>query len=128
MASKKCKGTELAVFKGKEAKLNRAIMQTLAHNSPQTIYDIHKRIIQIRALKNTRYANVNTRAKTLEKAGFLRKTGSKETKAGFKATLYEATSRALFALLLSSIDLDVLIQELDEIATLTILSAITANE
>jgi DNA-binding Lrp family transcriptional regulator len=124
MARKKSKGTELSVFKGRKAKLNRAIMQILTQNSPQTIYDIRKQILQTRNLKTTRYANVNTRVKALEKDGYLRKIGLKNTRAGFKAALYEVTSRALFVLLISPIDLDDLILELDEISTLTILSTI----
>lgn len=104
-------------------------MQTLTQFSPQTIYDIHKKILQSYSLKITRYANVNTRVKTLEKEGYVRKIGSKETKAGFNAILYEATSRALFALLLSSLNLNDLILELDEISTITVLSTIaTVNK
>jgi len=128
MARKKTKGTELSVFKGREAKLNRAIMQTLTQNSPQTIYDMHKRILQSRGFKNTRYANINTRVKALEEKGYLRKIGSKETKAGFKAALYEATSRTYLALLISTIDLDKLILELDEMTTFTIMSSIAARQ
>ena len=116
------------MFKGREAKLNRAILKVLANDSPLTIYDLHKLIAKIRGFKTLRYGNVNTRVKVLEKDGYLRKTGSRNTKAGFKATLYETTSRALFALLVNSLDLDYLILELDEISTLTILSIIATHE
>lgn len=129
MARKKSKGTELSVFKGREARLNRAILQILATSSPQTIYDTHtKENRQKRNLKNTLYANVNTRVRVLEQDGYLRKNGIKETKAGFNAVLYEATSRAYFALILSSLNLDDLILELGENATMTILSEIATRK
>jgi hypothetical protein len=117
----------LAIFKGREAKLNHAILQTLAKESPQTIYEIHRNIAKARTLKTTRYANVNTRVRALEETSYVRKIGLRETKAGFKANLYEVTARAYFAILVSSLDLDALIKELDEISMLTILSAIVAR-
>jgi hypothetical protein len=121
------KGTELSVFKGREARLNRVILQTLTAGSPQTIWDIKKQIAKIRGLKQTRYHNINTRVRALENKGFVRKIGERETKAGGKAILYEATARAFFALLLNSLCLDKLIEELDEITTLTIGSLIAAR-
>ncbi len=127
LAPKQCKGTELAVFKGREARLNRAILQALTSESLQTIYDLHKQVIKTNGLKRTRYGNVNARVKALEETNYVRKAGLRNTKAGFKANLYEATARACFALLLSSLDLDDLIQELDEISTLTILGVIVAR-
>ena len=126
MVQENCKGIELAVFKGREAKLNRAILQTLTKESPETIYDIYRKITQTKTLE-TRYANVNTRVRALEETGYIRKIGVKETKAGFKANLYEATARAYFVIIVSSLDLDDLIGELDEIAMLTIVSTIVAR-
>ena len=126
MVQENCKSIELAVFKGREAKLNRAILQTLTKESSDTIYDIYRKITQTKTLE-TRYANVNTRVRALEETGYIRKIGVKETKAGFKANLYEATVRAYFAILVSSLDLDDLIGELDEIAMLTIVSTIVAR-
>jgi DNA-binding PadR family transcriptional regulator len=115
------------VFKGREAKQNRAIFKVLSNDSPLTIYDLHKRITSTKGFKTLRYGNVNTRVKALEKEGYVRKIGTKNTKAGFKASLYEATSKALFALLINSLDLDDLILELDEISTITILSTIVTR-
>ena len=124
MARKKNKGTDLSVFKGREAKLNRAILQVLTRMSPRTIYEVHKQVIKIRGLENARYSNVNTRLRALEKQGYIRKMGVRVIKVGFKAALYEATARAYFALLISSLNFDALIHELNEIAMLTIISEI----
>jgi hypothetical protein len=35
---------KLQVFKGREAKLNKAIFTILAHKGPLTIYDTHKEV------------------------------------------------------------------------------------
>jgi len=47
MAPKKCKGTELSVFKGREARLNRAIFQVLSAEAPQAIWDIFKGVTKL---------------------------------------------------------------------------------
>jgi len=117
----------LSVFKGRESKLNRAILRRLTKSQPLTIWEIKKEIDQIRGLKKTRYHTVNTRVKSLETEGYLRKIGEKETKAGSKANLYEATYKAVVVLLMDSFYLDDLIEELDELTALTIASLIAAR-
>lgn len=124
----KSKGTELTIFKGRQAKLNRAIIKTLSNDSPKTIYDIRKQLTFTKQFKRVRYGNVHTRVKALEKCGYLQKAGSKSTRSGFNAILYTVTSRSLFALLISSLDLNNLILELDEISTISILSTIMTHE
>ena len=118
----------LCVFKGREAKLNRAILHRLTKSHPLTIWEIKKEIDQIRGLKKTRYHTVNKRVKALETGGYLRKIGEKETKAGSKANLYEATSKSIVALLIDSRCLDDLIEELDELTAFTIASLIAARQ
>jgi hypothetical protein len=103
------KGTELSVFKGREAKLNRAIFQALALEGPQTIYDIHKRV------------------RFLEKSGYVRRIGARKTKAGFEAHEYEPTAKAYLVLLLNSISLEELLSRLDETGGNEILAGIIAR-
>jgi hypothetical protein len=110
----KKKSTELSVFKGREAKLNRAIFQVLALKGPQTIYDIHKQVRTYRGLKFIKYASVNKRVRFLEKSGYVRRIGARKTKAGFEAHEYEPTAKAYVALLLNSISLEELLSRLDE--------------
>jgi len=114
------------VFKGREAKLNRAIFQTLALKGSQTIYDMHKETRMIRGLRSTRYASINKRVKALEDSGYIRKIGRKKTKAGFEATLYELTSRAYLTVALNLASLDDLIARLDEATATTILVMIVS--
>ena len=48
----KRKSGRLQVFKGREAKLNRAIFQILALKGPLIIYDIHKEVKVQKGLKH----------------------------------------------------------------------------
>lgn len=115
---------KLQVFKGREAKLNKAIFQTLALKGPQTIYDIHKQVKAQRGLKYTRYATVNKRVRFLEELRYIDQTGIRKTKAGFEATVYMLTEKAYLAMLLDSINLEDLLVELDDITASTILAEI----
>ena len=120
----KRKSGRLQVFKGREAKLNRAIFHILALKGPQTIYDIHKQVKTRRKLRHVRYASVNKRVRALEESGYVKKIGSKKTKAGFKASIYELTARAYLAILLSSINLNDLLMKVDEATASAILAAV----
>ena len=119
--------TRLSVFKGREAKLNRAIFQALALKGPQTIYDIHKQVRMLWTLKHTRYASVNKRIKNLEGLDFIKKIGTRKTKAGFRAFVYELTARAYVAIFFAKIELDSLIQQLDEETAIEILALLNQN-
>jgi hypothetical protein len=120
----KPKNTKLSVFKGREAKLNRAIFQSLALKGAQTIYDIHKHVKTFRGLKYTYYGNVNKRVRALQKLGYLKEINVKATKAGFEANEYELATRAYLALLLDSIQLEDVLNRMDEDLASEILAAI----
>jgi hypothetical protein len=122
----KPKNTRLSVFKGREARLNRAIFQSLALKGAQTIYDIHKNVRTLRRLKHTYYGNVNKRVRALHQLGFLKEFNIKSTKAGFEATEYVLTTRAYLALMLDSINLEDLINRMDQDAASEILAVIAA--
>jgi hypothetical protein len=122
----KPKNTRLSVFKGREAKLNRAIFRTLALKGAQTIYDIHKEVRTFKGLKYTYYGNVNKRVRALQKLGYVKEVNIKSTKAGFEANEYEVTTRAYLALLLDSINLEEVLNRTDEDVASNILVAIAA--
>ena len=121
------KSGKLSVFKGREAKLNYAIFHILALKGPQTIYDIHKTVKTRRKLRHVRYASVNKRVRALEKSGCIKKTGAKKTKAGFKASIYELTTRAYLAILLNFINLDRLVMRVNEEIASAILAIIAST-
>jgi len=124
VARRKDKRGRLSVFKGHEARLNRAIFHILAHRGPLTIYDIHKEVKAQKGLRRIRYASINKRVKALEELGYIEKIGTKKTKAGFETVMYEVTARAYLAILLESISLESVITRLDETTAREILAAI----
>jgi hypothetical protein len=120
----KPKNPRLSVFKGREARLNRGIFQSLALEGAQTIYDIHKHVRTFRGLKYTYYGNVNKRVRALQQQGYLKEVNIRSTKAGFEATEYELTTRTYLALMLDSINLEDLLNRIDEDVASEILAAI----
>jgi Trm5-related predicted tRNA methylase len=120
----KPKNTRLSVFKGREARLNRAIFQSLALKGAQTIYDIHKHVRTFRGLKYTYYGNINKRVRALQQLGYVKESNIKSTKAGFEATEYEPTTRSYLAIMLDSINLEDLLNRMDEDVASEILAAI----
>jgi len=127
VAKGKRKRAELSVFKGREAKLNYAIFQVLALKDLKTIYDIHKEVKTRRRLRHVRYATVNKRVRALQESGYIKKTGVKKTKAGFKASIYELTARAYLAILLNSINLDELVMRVDDTTASAILAIVAST-
>jgi DNA-binding MarR family transcriptional regulator len=121
----KPKNTKLSVFKGREARLNHTIFQTLTQRSPLAIYEIHRQIKTQRGLRHTKYTNVSRRVKALEDSGYIDKAGTRNTQAGAQATLYQLTTRAQVALFLSQISPDTFIKEADEDTLIAQLAALT---
>jgi predicted transcriptional regulator len=117
----------ISVFKGHEARLNKAIFHILALKGPLTIYDMHKEVKAQKGLRETRYASINKRIRSLEELTFIDKVGIKKTKAGFRAYIYELTARAYLAMLLNLINLDDLLMKVDEATASTILVAVIHN-
>ncbi len=119
------------MFKGREAKLNRAILRILTGTeSSLSIWDMMKRINanRKRGSRKVLYHNVNTRVRDLEAEGFLRRVGEKETKAKDTAALYAATAKAYFAQLVNSLDIDELINELEEAEILAVTAIIAVRK
>ena len=125
----KPKNTKLSVFKGREAKLNRAIIQALAAEEPQTIWDLLKKIAQTRGMKRVRYATINKRVRNLEESGYLRKVEVKISKAGSEKYLYELRPKAYLATFLRSKSLDDMLTRVNDATALSVLGAMfTAEE
>ena len=124
MSRRKAKSGRLSVFKGREARLNKAIFHILALKSPQTIYEVSKEVKAQRGLKHTKYTNINRRVKVLEEYGYIKKVGTRKTQAGFQASLYQLTVRAYLAISFNRVNLDNLIKKANEESILAILAAI----
>ena len=106
---------KLSVFKGREARLNRAIFWILALSpEPLIVYEITRKVKTRRSLRHTRYSVMNRRVRRLEDSGYVRKTGRRKTQAGFEAHLYELTMRAYLAIVLDRVGLEKFVQTADE--------------
>jgi Fe2+ or Zn2+ uptake regulation protein len=115
----------LSVFKGREARLNRAIFQILATRGAQIIYDVHRQVRTFRGRKSSKYATVNKRVKVLEESGYVIRVGVKKTKAGFEAALFELSGQAILAQFLYSMSIEEVIERLDDATALSILAFMT---
>jgi len=114
MGRKRGKGTELAVFSGRQAKLNLIIFLILSSNKLLTSYDIYLKIRGIKGYRHTKRQSVDRRVKALCQQGWLQKGGIRPAKAHFLSPLYKLSIRAQAALVLSKKDLDCFLQTAPE--------------
>jgi len=96
----------VSVFRGRDARLNKAVFWILAQQGTLTIYDLWRRLRTQRDFAYIPYNTVNRRVRALEEHGYIEKSGERETKTGFAAKLYQLTNRAYLAMLLNRINLD----------------------
>ena len=104
---------KLQVFKGREAKLNKAIFTILSRKGPSTVYALLREIKKQRGFTDTRYGVVRRRVEALEKQDYLMIVGVARTHVGSYAPVYQLTPRAELALALSRMNLDRFIKEAD---------------
>lgn len=110
MVRKRGKGTELKVFSGREAKLNRVIFMILDSKKPLTSYDMYLEIRRIKGFRHTKWQSVDRRMKALCTQHWIVKDGARPAKAYFLSPLYTLSIRAQAALTLNKTDLNVFIQ------------------
>jgi hypothetical protein len=103
------KTARLSVFKGREAKLNRAIIETLALQGPLTIPKLRKQVIRHKGLEETYYASLNKRIHRLEETGYVRPT--KKAEGTSKAQGYEARTKAILASFLDTYNIQHILDE-----------------
>jgi len=113
VAKGKDKSGRLSVFKGREARLNKAIFHTLALKGPQPVYALLKEIGKQRGFADTRYGVVRRRVEALEKQDYLMRVGVVKTHVGSYTPVYQLTPRAELALALSKTNLDSFIKKAD---------------
>jgi len=96
----------IRVFKGREARLNKAIFWILAYESPLSIYEIWRKVRGFRDFAYIRYHVVNRRVRALEESGYLERYGKRKTKTGFTINLYQLSIKAYLAMMLNTVDLE----------------------
>jgi hypothetical protein len=116
--------SNLSLFKGREAKLNRIILIALFQGGPMVVYDITKVIKKRRGFKLIRYSNVNRRVRALADQGYLEVVGSRATQSGSLGALYQPTIRAKVAFYLNAVDADTFVREANDEALTTELAAL----
>jgi len=118
----------LSIFKGREARLNKAIFWILAKQSPLTIYEIWHKLRDHADFAYIHYHIVNRRVRALEKRGYVGKSGERKTKTGFMAILYQLTARAYLAILLDRISLDSFLEKAQESSILSLVLEVISND
>jgi len=113
VAKGKDKSGRLSVFKGREARLNRAVFQVLALKSPLTTYDIFREVRKRRDLAHARYSVFTRRVKALQESDYIMKVGARKTRLGYETGLYQLTPRAELAVALDQTNLDKFIRKAD---------------
>jgi DNA-binding PadR family transcriptional regulator len=99
LAPKKCKGTPLKVFSGKEATLNHIILLILrSSKQPLTRYDVYLQIRRIRGLKRKNSKTVYRRMEALSQEGWITQNGTRPAKVKGDSILYELTLKGKAAL------------------------------
>ena len=96
MTRKRIKGTELDVFSGREAKLNRVIFIVLDSKNLLTSYDMYLEIRRIKGFRHVKRQTVDRRMKALCEQGWIVKYGVRPAKSSFPFTAicfeYQSTS------------------------------------
>ena len=115
--------TRLSVFKGREAKLNRALFQVLAQKNSQTAWEIFNQFTKQKELSHLKYWVLIRRIKNLLESDFLMKVGETKTMPGTETGLYQLTPRAELAMALDQLDLNKFLKEADYHRILTALDA-----
>jgi hypothetical protein len=110
MARKKSRGTELKVFSGREARLNRVIFMILDSKKHLTSYDMYLEIRRIKGYRHVKRQSVDRRMKVLCEQHWIVKDGVKLAKAHFLSPLYALSIRAQAALTVNGTDLNNFIQ------------------
>jgi len=118
----------ITLFKGREARLNKAILWILALQTPLTIYDIWRKLRDQRDFTYIRYPIVNRRVRALAQQGLVEKIGERRTKTGFLAALYQLTARAYLAIVLDKINLDDFIEKAPEDSIIAMLTALASED
>lgn len=118
----------ISVFKGRDARLNKAIFWILDQQSPLAIYDIWRKLRIQRDFTYIPYNTVNRRVRALEEHGYIEKSGERKTKTGFAAKIYQLTARAYLAMLLDRVNLDDFVEKASEAKMFSALAAFISHE
>jgi DNA-binding PadR family transcriptional regulator len=98
LARKKCRGNPLKVFSGKEAGLNRLVLQIFEQRGLLIPYDVWRFVVQTKDFGGTDRNSVNERIEALAQGDYITQTGTRPTKSGRASGIFELTERGKAAL------------------------------
>jgi hypothetical protein len=98
MARKKAKGTELSVFKGREASLNRVIFLILYSKKQLAKYDVFLEIRNIKGFRHKDSKTVYRRMDALNQGDWITQKGTRPAKVQGESILFELTLKGKAAL------------------------------
>jgi DNA-binding PadR family transcriptional regulator len=98
MPRNKCKGTPLKVFIGKQAKLNRVVLQTFDRKAPLIAYDVWRFVVMIKDFGQTQRKTVYDRVDALSQEGYIIQKGTRPTQPGWPSELFRLTRKGKAAL------------------------------
>ena len=105
MARKKCKGTRLEVFSGKQATLNRILLLLLERKN-LTKYDAYLEVTRMKGLRHRTSKTVYRRMDALSQEGWITQKGTRPGKVQGDSILYELTLGGMVALELDKKNLE----------------------
>jgi DNA-binding MarR family transcriptional regulator len=106
LTRKRTKGTPLKVFSGKEASLNRVILQILLQKGDMISYDTWLSITKIKGFRHVDIKTVYRRIDALEEQGWIAKKGSRKTRPGWTSNIHKITLKGQIALKLDQKDIE----------------------
>jgi DNA-binding PadR family transcriptional regulator len=98
LARKKSEGTPLKVFSGKQAKLNRVILQTFDRKGPLISYDVWRFVVMIKDFGQIERKTIYCRVEALSQEGYIIQRGTRPTQPGWPSELFELTLKGKAAL------------------------------
>ena len=122
MPTRNSETVRLSVSKGREASLNRALIQALISKEPQTTNQLFTKIAQIEEFKDISYSTVNKRVRSLEQSGYIKKVLVKKRVGGL-SNYYELRPKVYLAQFLASNNIYKLFEQADDQLSLTFLAA-----
>jgi len=119
----------ISIFKGREARLNKAILWILALQGPLNTYKIWRKVRAERDFAYVRYHVINRKVRALRDQGYLEKYGEERAeKMILMVPLYQLTARAYLAILLNKVDLNNFLEKAPEAKILSALVAFTPED
>ena len=106
MPRPKSEKVRLSVFRGREARLNLAILFLLKRKSPLTGWEIFSELSKQKEMSQLTYNTILNRMVALQFQDYVMKVGEKDTMPGTETAVYQLSPRAELAISLSKINLD----------------------